>query len=153
MREKELCIAVVVNDERGVPVAVIAGKLRYYERLEKTWCHARPLLRLTESWKKCITIRRFLLFTAIGHRGPFSPPRLSPLLFSCSRASRRFIMPFVRAHGFYRLFNIYRWRTGAILISSGCARHSISCVNSESSSRLRKPCLRSLSVIQLSIFM
>jgi len=25
----------VVNDERGVPVAVIAGKLRYYERLEK----------------------------------------------------------------------------------------------------------------------
>jgi len=32
---RELCITVVVNDERGVPVAVIAGKLHYYEWLEK----------------------------------------------------------------------------------------------------------------------
>lgn len=28
-------ITVVVNDERGVPVAVIAGKLRYYEPFAK----------------------------------------------------------------------------------------------------------------------
>lgn len=28
-------ITVVVNDERGVPVAVITGKLRYYEGLAK----------------------------------------------------------------------------------------------------------------------
>lgn len=34
-RERELHIIVVVNDEEGVPVAVIAGKLRYYERLAK----------------------------------------------------------------------------------------------------------------------
>lgn len=29
------CISVVVNDERGVPAAVIAGKLCYYEQSAK----------------------------------------------------------------------------------------------------------------------
>lgn len=29
---REKCISVVVNDERGVPAAVIAGKLCYYEQ-------------------------------------------------------------------------------------------------------------------------
>lgn len=32
---REPRITVVVNDERGVPVVVIAGKLRYYEPLAK----------------------------------------------------------------------------------------------------------------------
>lgn len=32
---REKCISVVVNDERGVPVAVIAGKLCYYEQSAK----------------------------------------------------------------------------------------------------------------------
>lgn len=31
----EKCISVVVNDERGVPAAVIAGKLCYYEQSAK----------------------------------------------------------------------------------------------------------------------
>lgn len=31
----ELRIIVAVNDEEGVPVVIIAGKLRYYERLAK----------------------------------------------------------------------------------------------------------------------
>ena len=32
---EEKCISVVVNDERGVPAAVIAGKLCYYEQPAK----------------------------------------------------------------------------------------------------------------------
>lgn len=34
-RKREKCISVVVNDERGVPAAAIAGKLCYYEQPAK----------------------------------------------------------------------------------------------------------------------
>lgn len=134
--------------------SVIAGKVRYYEWLakkkgkKKTWRHVRPLLRLTESWKKegkqkCITIRRFLLFTAIGRRRPFprssSAPFPSPLASPCycfaGRALSAVSLCPLSARAAFIVCLIFITRcTGAILISSGRARRSISSVNSEGSS-------------------
>lgn len=63
------------------------------------------------------------------------PARLSLLLFCWPRAFRRFIMPFVRARGFYRLFNIYHPMHGCNTNFFGSRSiRSISNVNSEGSS-------------------
>lgn len=60
------------------------------------------------------------------------PARLSLLLFCWPRAFRRFIMPFVRARGFYRLFNIYHPVPGCNTNFFGSRPiRSISNVNSE----------------------
>lgn len=131
---REKCISVVVNDERGVPAAVIAGKLCYYEQPAKKWRHARPLLWLTKRKKNVekggkrrkknddeekrernrITIRRYLLFHRNWSLSFYSPPpppqsvpchRFSESLTFSAASLYRFVSP--RLWAFVILFNIY----------------------------------------------
>lgn len=126
MKSVYIYITAMVNDERGVCRSpVIAGKLRYYEqkkkKQKKTYVTLQATPAVDRKLKKKKENKSALQFVAsyclpqLAVDDPslalplplFLPARLTLLLFSWPRVFRRFIMPFVRARGFYRLFNIY----------------------------------------------
>lgn len=114
---------------RGVcRLSVIAGKVRYYELAKKGGKNVKKKHDVTlghscgwpkaEKKKENKSALQFVASYCLPQlavddpslASPLPPPhpaRLSLLLFCWPRAFRRFIMPFVRARGFYRLFNIY----------------------------------------------